>query len=86
MMPFKSSATPTGASASKGAVSAYTGQASKVSDQHSHLPPLQQKIVRFIESQPRSEEGVHVSAIARAVGTDGDAQKIRCLASVLCGV
>ncbi|KAG6874207.1 hypothetical protein C0995_003753 [Termitomyces sp. Mi166 len=71
-----SSAPPTRASASKGSVSAYTGQASKISDQYTHLPPLQQKIVRFIASQPLSEEGVHVSAIARAVGSDGDAQKI----------
>ncbi|KNZ71816.1 Replication factor A protein 2, partial [Termitomyces sp. J132] len=71
-----SSVPPSGASTSKGSTSAYTGQASKITDQYSHLPPLQQKIVRFIASQPQSEEGVHVSAIARAVGSEGDAQKI----------
>ncbi|KAG6810185.1 hypothetical protein H0H92_012949, partial [Tricholoma furcatifolium] len=72
-----SSAPSSGATTAMGSsVSAYTGQASKMSDQWSHLPPLQQNIVRFIASQPRSDEGVHVSVIARATGTDGDAQKI----------
>lgn len=38
---------------------------------------LQQKIARFISNQPRSDEGVHVSIIARAIGKEGDAEKIR---------
>ena len=48
-----------------------------VKDAYSHLPRLQQSIVRFIIGQPRSDEGIHVAAIARAIGTEGDAQKIR---------
>ncbi|KAF8077881.1 replication protein A subunit RPA32 [Lyophyllum atratum] len=67
-----------GASAPGVAVSAYTSHqpASNAPDQYSHLPALQQKIVRFISTQPRSEEGVHVSSIARATGSAGDAEKI----------
>ncbi|KAG6845342.1 hypothetical protein H0H87_010799 [Tephrocybe sp. NHM501043] len=64
--------------------SAYAGQSSKISDQYSHLPALQQQIVRFIAAQPQSDEGVHVSIIARATGSNGDAQKIRSCASVKC--
>jgi replication factor A2 len=41
------------------------------------LPGIQQKIVNFIISQPKKEEGVHVSLIARAIGKEGDAEKIR---------
>ncbi|KAF5381079.1 hypothetical protein D9615_004013 [Tricholomella constricta] len=66
------------ASGSGGIASAYTSHhgASNASDQYSHLPALQQKIVRFIDTQPRSDEGVHVSTIARATGFEGDAEKI----------
>ncbi|RDB21447.1 Replication factor A protein 2 [Hypsizygus marmoreus] len=68
------------AAPSRGAgVSAYTNQShttTNINDQFSYLPPLQQKIARFISSQPRSDEGVHVSVIARATGSDGDAEKI----------
>ena len=48
-----------------------------VKDAYSDLPPLQQSIVRFIIGQPRSDEGIHVAAIARAIGSGVDAQKIR---------
>ncbi|KAG5635535.1 hypothetical protein H0H81_010947 [Sphagnurus paluster] len=64
---------------SGGGASAYASPqaGSGVQDQYFHLPPLQQKIVRFISTQPRSEEGIHVSSIARAVtGSIGDAEKI----------
>ncbi|GLB34890.1 putative replication protein A, subunit RPA32 [Lyophyllum shimeji] len=66
------------ASASGAAASAYTSPqaVSSAPDEYSHLPPLQQKIIRFISAQPRSDEGVHVSSIARATGTQGDAEKI----------
>ncbi|GBE82162.1 Replication factor A protein [Sparassis crispa] len=62
---------------SAGGHSAYSGQsndASAVNDQYSNLPPIQRKIVTFILSQTRNDEGVHVAAIARAVG--GDAHSI----------
>lgn len=61
------------------ATSAYVSpsHANAIKDEYSHLPPLQRSIVRFISGQPRSDEGVHVAAIARAIGADGDAQKIR---------
>ncbi|EGN93261.1 hypothetical protein SERLA73DRAFT_189801 [Serpula lacrymans var. lacrymans S7.3] len=39
-------------------------------EQYAHLPALQQSIISFILSQPTSTEGVHVGAIARAVGGD----------------
>lgn len=48
-----------------------------VKDKYSDLPFLEQSIVRFITGQPKSDEGVHVAVIARAIGTDSDAQKIR---------
>jgi len=37
---------------------------------------VQQKILSFISNQPQSDEGVHVSKIARAIGQQGDAEKI----------
>jgi replication factor A2 len=36
---------------------------------------MQKSIIKFITSQPHSDEGVHVAAIARAIG--GDAHLIR---------
>jgi len=57
--------------------SAYTSQSRPTAtDQFSHLPPLQRSIARFILQQPSTDEGIHVAAIARAIGTAGDAQKI----------
>ena len=58
--------------------SAYTAQPqnANANDQFSHLPILQQRIVRFIAGEPRTDEGVHVSKIARAIGKDGDAERI----------
>jgi len=67
----------TSAPAEAGVASAYsTHQSINASDQYSYLPALQQKIARFISIQPRSEEGIHVSIIARAIGTEGDAERI----------
>lgn len=60
--------------------SAYEAQShSSVVDnnQFSHLPKLQYAIMTFIQSQPAIEDGVHVGAIARAVG--GTALTIRYL-------
>ncbi|KAI0647061.1 hypothetical protein C8Q79DRAFT_957591 [Trametes meyenii] len=68
-----------GSNGNVGAQSAYTAQsttAAASTTQFAHLPQLQQQIVNFILSQPRSEEGVHVAAIARHIAaTNGAAQK-----------
>ncbi|KAI6045748.1 replication protein A subunit RPA32 [Pisolithus marmoratus] len=40
------------------------------SEQYAHLPKLHRAIVAFMQKQPPSEVGVHVGAIARAVGGD----------------
>ncbi|THH26464.1 hypothetical protein EUX98_g7719 [Antrodiella citrinella] len=49
--------------------SAYTAPAHNVStDQYTHLAPLEKSIVTFMVSQPPNDEGIHVGAIARAVG------------------
>lgn len=57
--------------------SAYTAQASTngSNDQWAYLPALEKSIIQFILSQPTHTEGIHVGAIARAVG--GDARAIR---------
>lgn len=61
-----------------GDVSAYAAPSTTIqSDSYAHLPKLQQLIVHFMAEQPPSAEGIHVSAIARAVGNaGGGAQKI----------
>ncbi|EFI28370.1 hypothetical protein CC1G_13904 [Coprinopsis cinerea okayama7 len=56
--------------------SVYNVGSTATSDQFSHLPVLQRQIVRFLQENSTSDEGVHVSAIARAVGSGNDAQKI----------
>lgn len=46
-------------------------------DEYSHLPDLQQQIVRFLISQDE-KDGIHVGVIARAIGkSDADAEKLR---------
>jgi hypothetical protein len=66
-------------------ISAYSAPStSRPSDQYSHLPKLPQAICQFMLEQPGTAEGVHVSAIARAVGHIADAGKIRYFDSVLC--
>lgn len=60
-----------------GDASAYNAQSAGVSDHHSHLPALQRQIIRFLQENSQTEEGVHVAAIARSVGSGSDAQKIR---------
>lgn len=62
---------------STAAPSAYTGQAQSATaanDQFAHLPPIQRKILTFMMNQPTSDTGIHVGAIARAIG--GDAHSI----------
>lgn len=57
--------------------SAYAAQsyaASSNSGQITRLPPLQRKIAEFMQNTSCGEEGIHVGAIARAVG--GDARSI----------
>ncbi|KAH7889370.1 hypothetical protein F5I97DRAFT_1843780 [Phlebopus sp. FC_14] len=56
--------------------SAYSAQSHQVAanDQYAHLPQLHQDILNFMSSQPPGNTGVHVSAIARAVG--GQAHEI----------
>ncbi|TFK42517.1 hypothetical protein BDQ12DRAFT_278987 [Crucibulum laeve] len=69
---------PANATAITGGTNAYANQSSSVAnfDEYSHLPALQRSIIRFILEQPHNDEGIHVAAIARAIGTDGDALKI----------
>jgi replication factor A2 len=55
--------------------SAYTSQSRAPTNQFAGLPTLQRSIMEFLTSQPYNDEGVHVGAIARAVG--GEAGKIR---------
>ncbi|KAJ2913448.1 hypothetical protein MD484_g6961, partial [Candolleomyces efflorescens] len=58
-------------------ISAYSAPStSRPSDQYSHLSKLPQAICQFMLDQPGTAEGVHVSAIARAVGNLADAGKI----------
>ncbi|KAJ2932907.1 hypothetical protein H1R20_g4213, partial [Candolleomyces eurysporus] len=60
-------------------ISAYSAPSTSrlPSDQYSHLPKLSQAICQFMSGHPSTAEGVHVSAIARAVGGLGvDATKI----------
>ncbi|KAI0006130.1 replication protein A subunit RPA32 [Russula compacta] len=45
---------------------------SEVKDQYSQLPPVPRSIVQFMQKQPQTPEGVHVSAIAKAVGADAE--------------
>jgi replication factor A2 len=58
--------------------SAYTSQtsASSTRDQYADLPPMQRDIVRFMHAQPDNPDGIHVGAIARAVGSS-DANAIK---------
>ncbi|KIP09545.1 hypothetical protein PHLGIDRAFT_86640 [Phlebiopsis gigantea 11061_1 CR5-6] len=59
------------ASGNPNGASAYTAQASTaggVNDQWSGLPDLQQRILRFILAQPNRQDGIPVTAIARAIG------------------
>ncbi|KAI0345172.1 replication protein A, subunit RPA32 [Trametopsis cervina] len=49
------------------------GSAAPQRDQYAHLPPIQRNIINFILSQPNHTDGVHVAAIARAVGGDANA-------------
>jgi len=60
-------------------LSAYSAQSNSTGlpDQFGHLPQLQRAIINFIISQPPQEEGIHVAAIAKAIGASGeDARKI----------
>ncbi|KAI9509645.1 replication protein A subunit RPA32 [Russula earlei] len=61
--------------AAKPSVSAYSAAQvpqTEVKDQYAHLPPVPRSIVHFILNQPKRPEGVHVSAIAKAVGADAE--------------
>lgn len=52
--------------------SAYSVSSRQTTDtgQFSHLPPLQRNIINFMQSQTSDDTGIHVSAIARAIGGD----------------
>jgi len=56
-------------------VSAYSAAQAQsgVQDQYAHLPPVPRSIAHFMLKQAPRPEGVHVSAIAKAVGADADA-------------
>jgi len=45
----------------------------EVKDKYSHLPPVPRSIAHFMLNQPQRLEGIHVSAIAKAVGADAEA-------------
>ncbi|KAI0054149.1 nucleic acid-binding protein [Auriscalpium vulgare] len=64
---------PAPADKGNGGASAYTAQAqAATSNQYSHLPAVPRNIITFMLAQPPSEEGIHIGAIARAVGADAD--------------
>ncbi|EDR14860.1 uncharacterized protein LACBIDRAFT_244225, partial [Laccaria bicolor S238N-H82] len=54
----------------------YTNLSAPIGDEYSHRPKLEQDICRFIAEQPANDAGIHVAAIARAVGGGGDAHRI----------
>lgn len=65
----------TAGAAGKPSLSAYSAAQvhhSGVKDQYSQLPPVPRSIVQFMQNQPQTREGVHVSAIAKAVGADAE--------------
>lgn len=61
-----------GASGGAGPSAYMTQGSSNTSDNNrfAHLDPLSKKIMDFMVSQPDTEEGIHVAAIARATGGD----------------
>ncbi|TFK91040.1 replication protein A subunit RPA32, partial [Polyporus arcularius HHB13444] len=66
--------------------SAYTAGARSTANNNAYasLSPLQRQIVDFMLSQPKTDEGIHVAAIARHVASSGgvgDANLIRLLSS-----
>jgi replication factor A2 len=70
---------PTAGQNTTSSMSAYSAQSNSmgVPDQFGHLPQLQREIINFIIAQPPQEEGIHVAAIAKAIGASGeDARKI----------
>ncbi|KII88398.1 hypothetical protein PLICRDRAFT_161449 [Plicaturopsis crispa FD-325 SS-3] len=71
--PGAANGTGSGANGSTSA-SAYAVQSASTNDQYSHLPAVQRQIIQFIASQAQNDDGVHVAAIARAIG--GDAHSI----------
>jgi replication factor A2 len=58
----------------------YTNPSTAISDEYSHRPKLEQDICQFIAEQPANDAGIHVAAIAQAVGGGGDAHRIRYVA------
>jgi len=54
------------------AYSAAQAHQSGVQDQYAHLPPVPRSIAHFMSKQAPRPEGVHVTAIARAVGADAE--------------
>lgn len=66
----KTTAASTSNPAHPSTASAYTAQTGQIAsnDQFAHLPKVQREILHFIMSQPAHDDGIHVGAIARAVG------------------
>ncbi|KAJ3520170.1 hypothetical protein NM688_g9200 [Phlebia brevispora] len=73
--PGEQNAQSTSSAARPSTASAYTAQTgqSASNDQFQHLPAIQRQIVEFILAQPAHDDGVHVAAIARAIGGDASA-------------
>jgi len=68
-------AAQTSAGGGQQSLSAYSAapvNQSGVKDEYSHLPPVPRSIVQFMRNQPQRPEGVHVGAIAKAVGADAE--------------
>ncbi|KAG2157200.1 replication protein A subunit RPA32 [Suillus clintonianus] len=59
---------PQGQVAGSSAYAAQSNAPAANNNQYSHLPKLEYAIITFLQSQPTNEEGVHVGAVARAVG------------------
>jgi replication factor A2 len=55
------------------AYSAAQAQQPEVKDQYSHLKPVPRSIVQYMLNQPQTREGVHVTAIVKAIGADAEA-------------
>ncbi|KAG1756689.1 replication protein A subunit RPA32 [Suillus paluster] len=66
--PGQNPSIPQGPVAGGSAYAAQSHSTAANNDQYSQLPKLEYAIVTFMRNQPSNEEGVHVGAIARAVG------------------
>ncbi len=64
-----STSRPNAGAGSTSAYSASSNSAAANSAQYAGLSPLQRQIITFLVSQPKTEEGIHVGAIARHIAS-----------------